>query len=75
MQMEKIRTYRRVRFSADVLKEASHVFKHRVDPEEKQTSDYTLDVEVDNSEWSHDSPEEFSPTIEEVMAAHSIRNT
>ena len=42
-----------------MLKEASGVFKHQVNPKKQQKSEYYLNVEVDNSEWYHDSLDEF----------------
>ena len=59
MPMKKVKDYRQVRFSADVIKEASREFKHQVDPDEQHESRYSLKVEVDDSEWHHDSLDEF----------------
>ena len=57
--MRKSKTYNQVQFSADVLKEASTVFKQQVDPEEQHTVYSLLRVTVDHAEWTHDTIEEF----------------
>ena len=57
--MKKRKEYRRTRFSADVLKDASSAFRHQVDPSGQRTAKYRLSVEVDDSKWFHDSLEEF----------------
>ena len=57
--MQKTKEYNHVRFSADVLQEASRVFREQVDPKNEQSSEYYLSVKVDDAEWHHDSLEEF----------------
>lgn len=57
--MQKKRDYKQVRFSAEVLQEAFEVFKQQVDPKNKHSPEFYLDVEVDNATWHHDSLEEF----------------
>ena len=59
MKLQKTREYKQVRFSADVLQEASRVFRKQVDPENEHSPEHYLSVEVDNAEWHHDSLEEF----------------
>ena len=53
------KSYESVRFSAEVIREASNVFRRQVDPENRTPSKFTLRVDVDNAEWRHDSLEEF----------------
>ncbi len=57
--MEKQKSYQDIRFSPDVLQEASQEFRSRVDPEKKSQPEYSLSVEVEDAEWTHDSLEEF----------------
>lgn len=57
--MKKEKNYEPVRFSADVLQEASREFLRQADPEDEHERRYTLGVEVDDAEWEHESLEEF----------------
>ncbi len=58
--MEKEKTYRRVRFSADVIREAATTLKKQTAATEKgQPNSSILKVEVDGATWNHDSEDEF----------------
>ena len=57
--MEKEKKYEQVRFSAEVIEEAYRIFKQQADPENRHSPDYTLSVEVDGAEWSHDTLHDF----------------
>ena len=57
--MNKTKTYSPVHFSADVLREADRVFRSQADPDGEDSFRYTLEVEVDNAVWKHDSLSEF----------------
>ena len=57
--MNKGKNYRRVHFSADVLREAERVFRSQVDSDKDDAFHYSLEVEVDDARWEHDSLSEF----------------
>jgi hypothetical protein len=56
--MQKSKQYYYTRFSADVLREAIDVFRAKTN-QGKPAYFVTMSVEVGDSEWHHDSPEEF----------------
>ena len=57
--MTKSKEYRRARFSADVLREATCIFRQQVDPQAQEEFRYQLEIEVDDSSLTHDSSDEF----------------
>ena len=57
--MKKGKDYSRVRFAAEVIREASETLRREVDSKEPQERRFYLTVEVDDAEWQHDTTEEF----------------
>ena len=57
--MEKNKTYELVHFSADVLREAEHVYRSQFDLKKGVDFSYSLSVNTEEAEWGHDSLEEF----------------
>ena len=57
--MKKGKDYSRVRFAAEVIREASETLRREVDSKEPQERRFYLIVEVDDAEWQHDTTEEF----------------
>ena len=57
--MELARTYKSVRFSAEVVREAAEVFRSQVDPQRQTEPNFSLRVDLDDGRWRHDSLEEF----------------
>ncbi len=57
--MDKSKKYSPVHFSADVLRDAYEEFLVQVDPGGQSDLTHFLSVEIEDSEWGHDSLEEF----------------
>ncbi len=56
--LKKKKSYARVRFAADVIKEASAVFDAEIGPDEGNPALFLV-AEVDGAEWRYDSEDEF----------------
>lgn len=57
--MKKTKVYKQTRFSADVIREALRTFRLQQGPKEEKKSRLYLSVEVEDSDWNHDSEDEF----------------
>jgi hypothetical protein len=57
--LKKAKSYSRVRFDANVIKEGRKVFDKEVSKDENCAPRLHLTVEVDGAEWTHDSEDEF----------------
>ncbi|MCH7498198.1 MAG: nucleotide-binding protein [Candidatus Marinimicrobia bacterium] len=57
--MQKTKHYRQARFSADVIREALQVFRSQQGPKDQERSQQYLSVELEDSEWRHDTEDEF----------------
>lgn len=81
--MRKEKHYKRVRFAAEVIGEASETLRREVDTKGRQKRILYLAVEVDDTVWEHDTTEEFFADYrratgggvyqEEIDYAHTLR--
>ena len=57
--MKKTKHYKQTRFSADVIREALRAFRSQQGPKDQEKSRLYLSVEVEDSDWTYDSEDEF----------------
>jgi predicted nucleotide-binding protein len=80
--VEKTKSYRRTRFSEDVLRGAADILRKQAPLPDKEAEARYLSVEVDGAEWRHDTEEEFfsdyrrstgAAVFQMRRTAHSVR--
>ena len=69
--LKKEKKYPNVRFSAETLREAIQVFRTQTNTNDESDMWSSLSVDIDDSEWTYDSEEEFFADYRKYSSAAS----